>query len=98
MNTKISCMTDQQAADELTMLEVKKLFQKAKKAQENAQRLEAAVYKAMEDLCIDVNSPTLAQNAVNFKHAIYKYLHSGSYGLREIMKEIRMWYMSNDGN
>ena len=83
---------------ELTMYEVKKLFQKARKAQETAQTLEKAVYQAMEDMCIDVNSPTEAQNAVNLKHVIYKYLHSGSYGLREIMKEIRMWYTSNDGN
>lgn len=83
---------------ELTMYEVKKLFQKARKAQVTAQALENAVYQAMEDMCIDVNSPTDAQNAVNFKHVIYKYLHSGSYGLREILKEIRTQYTYNDGN
>lgn len=91
-------MTAEECDLELTMYEVKKLFQKARKAQVAAQTLENAVYQAMEDMCIDVNSPTEAHNAVNFKDVIHKHLHSGDYSLREIMKEVRMWYTSNNGN
>lgn len=84
-------ITQQQADMEVNMQNLRKLFQKARKAQENAQKLELSIYEAMENMRVDVHSPTTAQNSTDLKYTIHKYLHTGAYGLRNIMKEIRLW-------
>ena len=62
--TAISDMTLEQASDELVMMEVKKLLQKAKKAYKKAQEAEAAVFHVLEwDMCLDMDVPSEAENA-----------------------------------
>lgn len=48
-------MTARQCADELVLLEVKKLLQKARKASQKAEEMERAVFAALEDMCIDLD-------------------------------------------
>ena len=91
--TKIADMTPEQAADELTMLEVKKLLQKAKKAYEKAQETEAAVFQALEDMCLDLEVPSAAENANNLGEAVACYLNYGEYSLAGLLSEIRAQYM-----
>lgn len=89
-------LTPEQCADELTLQEVKKLLQKArKKAQQTAAALRE-VYDAMEDMCIDLDAPTEAENADTLEHAIDCYVQYGEYSLNGLMKEIRMQYTRSD--
>ena len=89
----ISEMTPEQAADELTMMEIKKLIQKAKRAYEKAQAAEAALYKAVDDLCLDLEVPTEAENAENLDQAISCYLHYEEFSLEGLLSEIRAQYI-----
>lgn len=91
--TAISEMTPEQAADELTMMEVKKLLQRAKRAYEKAQEAEAAVFRMLEeDMCLDMEAPSEAENAANLGEAVACYLNYGEYTLAGLLKEIRAQY------
>lgn len=89
---KISEMTSEEAMDELTFMEVKKLLQKAKKAYEKAQEAEAAVFSALENMCLDLGVPTDAENASDLGEAVACYLNYGEYTLSGLMKEIKEQY------
>lgn len=89
----ISEMTPEQAADELTMMEVKKLLQKAKKAYKTAQAAEAAVFQALDDMCLDLDVPSAAENASTLGEAVTCYLNYGEYSLAGLLSEIRAQYI-----
>ena len=92
-HTKISEMTEEQAMDELTFMEVKKLLQKAKKAYEKAQEMEASVFRVLEeDMCLDMEFPSSAENAANLGEAVACYLNYDEYSLSGLMKEIKAQY------
>ncbi len=94
--TAISNMTPEQAADELTMMEIKKLLQKAKKAYEKAQEAEAAVFQALEDMCLDLDAPSKAENADRLSDAVTCYLCYGEYSLKGLLSEIWAQYTRED--
>lgn len=90
----ISSLTPEQAADELAMMEMKRLLQKARKAQTDA--LAQTALQALEDLCIETDLPFGADHVVTLKDAVLSYVQRGEYGLRTIMKEIRNQYLKED--
>lgn len=90
--TEIPKLTPEQAADELVLEEVKKLIQKARTANQKADIALRKVYQAIEDMCIDLNSPTEAENADNLEQAIACYVQYGEYSLHDLMAEIRKQY------
>ena len=95
--TAVSNTTPEQAADELIMIEVKKLLQKAKKAYEKAQEKEAAVFRMLEDdMCLDMEAPSEAENANNLGEAITCWLSYDEYSLAGLIKEIRAQYIKED--
>lgn len=89
---KISEISPEQEADKQTMMEIKKLLQIAKKAYEKAQEAEAAVYIALEDMCLDLDAPTKAENADNLGEAVSCYLCYDEYSLKGLMAEILTQY------
>ena len=88
----ISRMSSEECAIELVIMELSKLFQKTRKAYQKAQLLERQVYKALEDMCIDLETPTKAENADILDDAITCYFQYGEYGLKNLLKEIRAQY------
>lgn len=75
------------------MNKVKKLLQKAKKAYEKAQEAEAAVFRALEDMGIDLEVRSDAENASNLDEAITCYLCYDEYSLSDLLSEIRTQYI-----
>lgn len=92
---KISEMTPEEAMDELILMDVKKLLQKAKKAYEKAQEAEMDVFRALDDMCLDLEAPSEAENAENLNEAVACYLNYGEYSLSGLMKEIKEQYNKN---
>lgn len=90
--TKIPDMTPEQAMDELTMDELRKLLKKAKTAYEKAQAAEVAVFEALDDMCIDLEVKTGAENAENLGEAVACYLNYGEYDAKSLLAEIRAQY------
>ena len=90
----ISSLTPEQAADELAMMEIKRVLQKARKSQTDV--LAQTALQALEDLCIETDIPFGADNAVTLKDAVLSYVHHGEYDLRHIMREIRNQHMKED--
>ena len=88
----ISNLTPEQCADELTLMEIKKILQKARKAQQKADATLTEVFQALEDMCIDLDVPSDAENADTLEEAVSCYVHYGEFGLKGLMKEIREQY------
>ena len=88
----ISNLTPEQCADELTLMKVKKLLQKARKAQQKADTSLSEVFQALDDMCIDLDVPSDAENAETLEEAVNCYAHYGEFGLKGLMKEIREQY------
>lgn len=79
----------QSNADEIAMNEVKRLLQKAKTAYKKAQDAENAVFQLLENMGIDLDAPTKAENADHLDEAVCCYLHYGEYTLAGLLSEIR---------
>lgn len=88
----ISDMTTEQAADDLVMMELSRLFQKARNAAKKAEEAERAVFKALEDMCIEYDSPYQYENGSTLEEAASSYIHYGDYGLKSLLSEIRRRY------
>lgn len=95
-HTQISQMTSEQALDESVMLELKKLIQKARKADQKAEEAHLAVFKALEDMCIDISVPFAAEGADNLGDAVSCYIQYGEFGLKNVLFEIRKQYIKAD--
>lgn len=93
MKKPISEMTAEECQDELVFSAFERLLRQAKVAYNRAQSAEAAVFMALEDMCIDVESiPTDAENANNLGEAICCFLQHNEYSINGIMKEVRAAY------
>lgn len=94
--TQISSLTPQEAADELVMMELSKLLQKARKAQIKADEALFAVHQALDDMCIDIDAPSKAENADCLNEAVSCYVQYGEYGCKNLLSEIRVLYTQRD--
>lgn len=90
---RISDMTPDECLVELTMREFGRILSTAKKKAEAAQLAEDAVFRVLEDMCIDLDAPTEAENADNLADAITCYLAYGEYSHAGIMAEVRRNYI-----
>ena len=94
--TEISKLTTQEAADELTMMALSNLLQKARKAQKKADEALWAVYQALEDMCIDLDAPSKAENADCLNDAVSCYVQYGEYGCKNLLSEVKEQYTRGD--
>ena len=85
-------MTSEQCSDELVMISVKKLLQKARKKCKESDEALRAVYQAIDDMCIDLDAPSDAENATTLEEAINCYVQYGEYNLTGLLTEIRRQY------
>ena len=90
--TDIPSMTPKKVSDELVFAEVEKLLRKARNAEKKANDALTAVYEALEDMCIDIEVHSEAENAETLEEAISCYIHYGEFGLADLMKEIKEQY------
>lgn len=88
----ISEMTSEECSDELVMMSIKILLQKARKKSKESDEALRAVYKAIEDMCIDLDVYSDAENANTLEEAINCYVQYGEYNLTDLLKEIRQQY------
>lgn len=91
MSKLISEMTPEEAADELVFMELRKLLRKARNAAIKAHEAERAVFRALEDMCIDLDVPCEAMSADNLGDAVSCFInydeHTAAWLLREIKKQ-----------
>lgn len=93
MKKSVSEMSLEECQDELVFSVFEKLLRQAKVAYDRAQRTEAAVFMALEDMCIDAESiSTDAENANNLGEAICCFLQHNEYSINGIMNEVRAAY------
>ena len=85
-------MTSEQCTDELVMLSVKKLLQKARKKCQESHAALRAVYEVIDNMCIDLDAPSDAENASTLGEAINCYVQYGEYTLTDLLEEIRQQY------
>lgn len=90
--TDIPNLTPEQCNDELVFDELKKLLVKARKAEQKASDALVAVYRALDDMCIDLEVHSDAENAGNLEEAVSCYIHYGEFGVANLLKEIRQQY------
>ena len=86
-------MTPEECTDELAMISIKKLLQKARKKNKESDEALRAVYQAIEDMCIDLDASTDAENADTLEEAINCYVQYGEYNLTGLLNEIRHHYI-----
>lgn len=91
-NKRISDMTTDECLVELTMREFSRLLSTAKRRAKAAQEAEQAVFDALENMCIDLDAPSNAENASTIEQAIACYLAHGEYTHEGIIKEVRALY------
>lgn len=89
-------MTPEECSDELVMMSIKKLLQKARKKSKESDEALRTVYKAIEDMCIDLDAHSDAENADTLEEAINCYVQYGEYNLTDLLKEIRQQYTTNE--
>lgn len=89
----ISEMTPEECSDKLVTLSIKKLLQKARKKNEESDEALRAVYQAIENMCIDLDVHSDAENADTLEEAINCYVQYGEYNLTDLLKEIRQQYI-----
>ena len=92
MQKNISEMTSEECSDELILAQVKKLLQKARKKNKEADEALQAVYQAIDSMCIDLDAHSDAENADTLEDAINCYVQYGEYNLSDLVKEIRQQY------
>ena len=89
-------MASEECSDELVMMSIKKLLQKARKKSRESDEALRTVYKAIEDMCIDLDVRSDAENADTLEEAINCYVQYGEYNLTDLLKEIRQQYTTNE--
>ena len=89
---RISDMTIDECLVSSVMNEFSRLLSIAKRRAKAAQEAEAAVFKALDDMCIDLDAPTDAENATTIEQAITCYLSYNEYTHKEIVKEVKALY------
>lgn len=89
-------MTPEECSDELVMMSIKKLLQKARKKSKESDEALRVVYQAIEDMCIDLDVHSDAENANTLEEAINCYVLYGEYNLTDLLKEIRQQYTTNE--
>jgi len=92
---RIADMTADEIMTEQTLRTIENAIKRAKKKANEAQAAEMQVYKMLEDACIDLTTPTKAENADNLDEAISCYLSYDEYSLAGLMEEIRENYEKN---
>lgn len=89
---KITDLTPEEAQDELVFMEIEKLIRRAKKAADRSRKAEGDVFEALDNLCIDLDTHSKAENADILGDAISCYINYGEFGLTNVMREIRTAY------
>lgn len=90
---KISEMTPDEALTEQTLAAFRRRLERAKRKSEESALASWAVFKALEDMCIDAEEiPTEAENASNLAEAISCFLDYDEYSVAGIMREVRAAY------
>ena len=95
MRKEIYQMSSEEALDETVELELKKALQKARKASKKADEELRKVYAILEDMCIDLEVETNAENADDLEHAVNYYVQYGEYTIKGLLKEIMEQYTHN---
>lgn len=93
---QISQMTEQQCLNELTYDNLRKLLKKARAAQVRADEALRRVFLVLEDMCLDLDAPTDAENADNLDDAVSCYIQYGEYSIAGLIKEIKAQYERED--
>lgn len=84
-------ITESEANTEIAMLSMKNLLQRARKSYQKAAEAADAVYKALENMCIDAEAYGGNCDAT-MNEAISEYIVHGNRNLRKIMDDIREYY------
>lgn len=74
MRKEIYQMSSEEALDETVELELKEALQKARKASKKADEELRKVYAILEDMCIDLEVETNAENADDLEQAVNCYV------------------------
>ena len=89
---RICDMTADECLVSSVVNEFGRLLNVAKRKAEAAQAAEDAVFKALDDMCIDLGSPTGAENATTIEEAITCYLSYNEYTREGILREVTALY------
>lgn len=85
-------MSSEEALDESVKLELKTALQKARKACKNADEKLRDVYQMLDDMRIDLDAKTDAENADNLEQAVNCYVQYGEYTIKGLVDEIMEQY------
>jgi hypothetical protein len=94
--TDIPNMTADECQDELVMQELSKLIRKARKVDAAAEEASKAVFQALDDMCIDIEAPSAAENADSLGDAVSCYIQYGEYSLKSLLSEIKTQYTEKE--
>lgn len=89
---KITDLTPEEAQDELVLMGIEKLIRRAKRAADKSRQATAEVFEALDNMCIDLDTPSEAENAEILGDAVSCYIDYGEFGLSNVMREIRAAY------
>lgn len=92
MKKEIYQMSSDEALNESIKLELKNSLQKARNACKRADEELRKVYNILEDMCIDLDVTTNAENTDNLEQAVNCYVQYGKYNLKGLVSEIMKQY------
>lgn len=84
-------------ANENQLIEISKLLQKARKQQQKSDEAVFAVYQVLEDIGINLDVPSKAENADCLNDAISCYIQYGEFGCKNLILEIQEQIAKMDG-
>ena len=87
MGKAIYQMTPDDALDKSVEYELK-----ARKASQKADKELQNVYEILENMCIDLETATNAENANNLEEAVNCYVQYGEYSVNGLVEEIMKQY------
>lgn len=92
MGKAIYQMTPDEALDKSVEYELKVTLKKARKASQKADKELQNVYEILENMCIDLETATNAENANNLEEAVNCYVQYGEYSVNGLVEEIMKQY------
>ena len=92
MQKEIYKMSLDEALDESVKLELKTALQKARNACKKADEELRKVYTILDNMCIDLEVATNAENSDNLEEAVNCYVQYGEYNIKGLVDEIMEQY------
>ena len=92
----IANMTPGECLDETVFASIKNKLKRVREMHKNSDRALASIYQALDDMCIDSDTPIDTESADTLGEAINCYVQYGEGSLSKLMSVIKARYIDTE--